>query len=61
MIHIKDINLDEENKNRINKILAQTDWEQYWEDVFNQSQPEINAYNLACIRSLARASTKILR
>ena len=43
-----------------NHILAQTNWQQYWSDVSEQGEREIDAYEAACARSLASASKKFV-
>ncbi len=50
-----------ELEKRIKTILAQTDWEKYWEDVAAAVEPEIEAYEIACAKSMASASRKFVR
>lgn len=59
--HTNHADLAQEAKNQVNTILAQTNWSQYWSDVSEQAQPEIDAYEAACARSLASASKKFVR
>jgi len=48
-------------KRQVTSILARTDWQQYWSDVSEQAEREINAYDAACARSLANASRKFVQ
>ncbi len=50
-----------EAKGQVHTILERTDWQQYWSDVSEQAEPEINAYDAACARSLADASRKFVQ
>jgi hypothetical protein len=50
-----------EAHDQVNTILARTDWQQYWSDVSDQAEGEINAYDAACARSLANASRKFVQ
>jgi len=52
--------LAQEARNQVNNILAQTNWQQYWCDVSEQAESEIDAYEAACARSLAGASKKFV-
>jgi hypothetical protein len=52
--------LAQEARNQVNHILAQTNWQQYWSDVSEQGEREIDAYEAACARSLASASKKFV-
>lgn len=50
-----------ETHKKVSKILAQTDWKAFWEEVAKAAEPEIKAYDEARRKSLARAYKKILR
>lgn len=52
--------LAQEAKEQVDFILANTQWEEYWSTVTEQSEPEIKAYEVACARSLASASRKFV-
>ena len=45
----------------VEAILAKTDWSQYWREVAEKVEPEIEAYEMARARSLADAATKFFR
>ena len=51
----------EEVEQKITRILAQTDWDKYWEDVSAGVAREVEAYDAARARSLANASRRFLR
>lgn len=50
-----------EDRERVNTILARTDWGKYWAEVSSRVEPEVEAYDSARARSLANASRRILR
>ncbi len=53
--------LAQDARDQVGAILAGTDWQQYWSNVSEQSEPEISAYEAACARSLASASRKFVQ
>jgi hypothetical protein len=52
--------LAQEARDQVNNILANTNWQEYWSTVTEESEPEIKAYEVACARSLASASRKFV-
>lgn len=40
----------------VEKILKNTDWNKFWEDVHKACEPELEAYRRAAARSAARAA-----
>ena len=52
--------LTQEARAQVHYILANTNWQEYWSTVTEQSEPEIKAYEVACARSLASASRKFV-
>lgn len=37
----------------IAKILANTNWKKFWQDVADESEPELEAYRIASAKSMA--------
>ena len=53
--------LTQKARRKVNRILARTNWQKYWSDVSEQAEREIDAYDNAYARSLARASKKFVQ
>ncbi len=61
LVQPENVASDEELRQQTNAILAKTDWGKYWDDVTNNVQQEVEAYDRARRRSLELASQRIIR
>ena len=52
--------LSKEDESRIQGILKNTDWGQYWADVGEASRSEIDAYRIARVKSLSFSGHRVL-
>lgn len=56
----EETDLAREARAQVNNILAEINWQEYWSTVTEESVKEIQAYEVACARSLASASRKFV-
>jgi len=49
----------EEVEEKIKRILAQTDWNKYWEEVSERVAKEVDAYEVARAKSLEHAAHRV--
>jgi hypothetical protein len=50
--------ISEEDKKIIQRMLDETDWDEFWSDVSKKCVPEIDAYKLARAKSLEKDGFK---